>query len=706
MLQERLPRELYVAWRARKRSPASTRDVALRFTDDADAFVRCFAILIQAWSYCIERAFSIARDLLERAAPQLARCSSPYIQASAAVIRLHSHIELHDFPSPESLQALEAEVEALGEVELQINFHNVMGIRHIFSHDVDALKRHLNRALLLCRDHGFVDTQIPILLNLGIAQVQQKHYPEAIQTFQNCFAFDSLWDSPTHLGALHQMLGFVLTAVDDERGALENYKRAVDYRRESGSPAQLCHTLCSLAGSYILFEMFDEAARALEEVRHQLPDLHSHEILGNYLNTQLDLMWLADDAARIREMLRHPLDLDSLGDVQRFMVDLNRARLCRLAGDFTDARTQLAALQVPEPLPLLSRFQHQREVILVHTALGSPITGIAFEALLEIADAVEPLRLQKFCLERLGELLGDIGQYALAYRCVRRSHQLDRERIQRRLHGSADDQRALFELERFRSEARAANLKRQQMVQLNTSLHQANTQLSSINTRLKTLMDRAAHDLRSPLAVIRLSAELAKKELCHREPGITRHLQLILSAEKQLTGMLSEMMSQNTDQRAVLLKQIPCDIAPMLFAIVRSHSDHATRKAIGLDVMCAPGMSALGDPVAIREVVENLVVNALKYTQPGGAVRVTAAVDADADQVRIDVEDNGPGLSTEDQRNLFKRFQRLTPQPTGGEPSIGLGLYIVRQLVEQMGGQIHCTSTLGVGSRFTVRLPR
>lgn len=71
----------------------------------------------------------------------------------------------------------------------------------------------------------------------------------------------------------------------------------------------------------------------------------------------------------------------------------------------------------------------------------------------------------------------------------------------------------------------------------------------------------------------------------------------------------------------------------------------------------------------------------------------------------MEIEDEGPGLSEEDQAKLFQKFSRLTPQPTGGESSNGLGLWIVHRMAEVMGGEVSCRSRLGEGSTFSLRLP-
>jgi signal transduction histidine kinase len=109
------------------------------------------------------------------------------------------------------------------------------------------------------------------------------------------------------------------------------------------------------------------------------------------------------------------------------------------------------------------------------------------------------------------------------------------------------------------------------------------------------------------------------------------------------------------------------------------------------------------DRVAVGALLDNLLSNAVKYSEPGKRIHVT--VTQGPDEVACHVQDEGPGLSKEDQAQLFRRGVRLTPQPTGGEASSGFGLAIAKDLVEQLGGRIWCESALAHGARFSFSLP-
>jgi two-component system, sensor histidine kinase and response regulator len=112
---------------------------------------------------------------------------------------------------------------------------------------------------------------------------------------------------------------------------------------------------------------------------------------------------------------------------------------------------------------------------------------------------------------------------------------------------------------------------------------------------------------------------------------------------------------------------------------------------------------AIADATFMHEIVENLISNAIKYSPHGKfvVVRVMRTLHA----IRLEVQDEGEGISEEDMKKLFGKFVRLSARPTGGEHSTGLGLSIVKKMVEAMKGKVWCESELGKGAMFIVELP-
>ena len=110
----------------------------------------------------------------------------------------------------------------------------------------------------------------------------------------------------------------------------------------------------------------------------------------------------------------------------------------------------------------------------------------------------------------------------------------------------------------------------------------------------------------------------------------------------------------------------------------------------------------LADRRALSQILDNLLSNAVKFSPRGR--RIELAVRVDGDFVECVIRDQGPGFTAEDKKRMFRRYGRLSARPTGNEPSTGLGLSIVKKLVQDIGGELLCESQPGQGAAFVVRL--
>ncbi len=231
-------------------------------------------------------------------------------------------------------------------------------------------------------------------------------------------------------------------------------------------------------------------------------------------------------------------------------------------------------------------------------------------------------------------------------------------------------------------------------------------------SRMKTeLLGIVAHDLKNPLQSILGFALLVREKL---EPNSDAYLmiQTILNAAERIMRIIDGLLKTAAlEEGRIELNKTLYDISLLVEEVVSCNQMQAQNKHQTLSFQAEPNCMALVDADKMREVIDNLISNAIKYSPEGTTitVRVQHSKNDDAGgapSVLVSVRDEGQGLTEEDMKKLFGKFQRLSARPTAGESSTGLGLAIVKQLVELHGGKVWAESEgKNKGSIFCVKLP-
>ena len=252
------------------------------------------------------------------------------------------------------------------------------------------------------------------------------------------------------------------------------------------------------------------------------------------------------------------------------------------------------------------------------------------------------------------------------------------------------------------------------VAQRTRALMQANRRLSSQWLRLQRangfkneILGTVAHDLKNPLGVILGRTEMLTELISAGSPkeNVTAQVDHIRDATKRLTSMVDHLISDAmADAFDITIRREPVDVAALVAEVADANQPLAVNKQQTIAVSAPPNFVTMCDADRIREAIDNLVSNAIKYSPIGGRINVTVSHEGHNTVIRIG--DEGAGLSPEDLGRLFGRFQRLSAKPTAGESSTGLGLSIVKRIIDMHGGHVTAESAgPGQGSTFTVTLP-
>jgi signal transduction histidine kinase len=222
------------------------------------------------------------------------------------------------------------------------------------------------------------------------------------------------------------------------------------------------------------------------------------------------------------------------------------------------------------------------------------------------------------------------------------------------------------------------------------------------------ILGTVAHDIRNPLSVILGRAEMMKEFLNAPEISTDKmnvQLEHVRNAASRLSDMVDALINEAlADAMDITLRRESIDFVSLVREVLDANLPLADRKLQKIDIDSASPARVYSDPDRLREAVDNLVSNAIKYSPTGG--RIEVSVGEHEGQAVLRVRDNGPGLLPDDTRRLFGRFQRLSAKPTGGEASTGLGLSIAKKIVDLHHGEIFAESDgAGRGSTFVIQLP-
>ncbi len=233
-------------------------------------------------------------------------------------------------------------------------------------------------------------------------------------------------------------------------------------------------------------------------------------------------------------------------------------------------------------------------------------------------------------------------------------------------------------------------------------LQQAYAQLSELDRRKSEFIAIASHELRTPLTIILAYASFLQEQM---EDAAQEQVKMVVESANRLQTLIDNLTNLRyleTGQEPAQLS--PCDIKKLLTTVIPEFDALAASKGLGLQLRLPREMPTVRcDSQKVRVVVGNLVSNAIKFTPPGGQVRVGAT--RRGNEIHISVQDTGIGIPKEEHERIFQPFHQVEPVLTRNHSGMGLGLTIARGLVEQHGGRLWVESEPGRGSTFTFTLP-
>jgi len=221
----------------------------------------------------------------------------------------------------------------------------------------------------------------------------------------------------------------------------------------------------------------------------------------------------------------------------------------------------------------------------------------------------------------------------------------------------------------------------------------------------KEFVANVSHELKSPLTAIRSLTETLLEGALEDPANNRRFVQLIDEDAARLSRLIDDLLAlSQIESQAVPLALARVALKPLVESVIVSLRPTIAARRLSVDMQIAAGLNAHADPERLRQVLANLIDNAIKYNTDGGGLRIDAL--EESEELRMSVADTGMGIPPDDLPRIFERFYRVDKARSRELGGTGLGLSIVKHIVELHHGRVTVESRLGHGSTFTVILPR
>jgi len=619
-------------------------------------------------------------------------------------------------PKPINLDSLENTLQDIEDEKERWLTYTTLFKNAAFAEPLRAYQ-YAEEALLLAQSQGDDSLLAHSYANLGTSKVRMDEYDDAIEFYSKAIPYtQEARDNNLMIGIRINMGTAYFQMKNRERG-MAQLEDALGLIRDDTPGAYRIVIYNNLGATYEgdenfdgALEMYQEAAKLLQpnDVRRRALNLSNISQVYNALKKYEEAVQYAEEAVEIvsgtgfKEQL-----VTSYRNMADALGNLGRTAEASRAIDSMMFHAVNAGIPTTMQVALVGKSQHLEKVGRYKEALDT------YQQYVQYKDSVSVANQE----EKIAELQVkmDVQEKEAAATLATTEAEVERQKRLR--------QRNLLWLLGIglgvlviaatilviglvvRSRANSQLRERNEIIaQKNDLLQRQKSALEDLNREKDGLIGIVAHDLKSPL-----NKSLALMEMIETSgklnPAQQRAADMIKKSNADGTLLIRDLLELNSIEMAEVDQELsPVEAREFLQEMAATFAAEADRKKIELEMMVPKDrLEFQTHRLSLGRILENLISNALKFSPAGTSIKVEAL--EKAGQLELAVRDQGPGISSEDQQKLFKKFQRLSAKPTGGESSTGLGLAITKSLVEKLGGFIRVESELGKGTSFVVSLP-
>lgn len=555
------------------------------------------------------------------------------------------------------------------------------------------------------------------LLNIGIARRYQADYEAALSALLKALPIFQVIEDLQGRAAVLNWVGNVYFRMGNYPHALDYYLKSSVISEELQDVQQSASCLTNIGrvyyglGDYKNSLLFHKRSLALREAMGDQQERamviwdisRTYYGMGEYDNALAYCRQSLDIRRKINDRRGMAASLHVLGDIYEKMGDHYRALL--------NYHRSLVVVQAVDEK--YGEAMTNSRIGALYTALHKPDQALPFlEHALTVARQIKAHEAEYETHRMLSELYRYLGDHQKALEHFEMFYALKEEVTDKQNQQMLQNLQRGYEIEKAQREAEIYRLKNveladalQEVQILNENLAHVNFHLEALNREKNEFLGIVAHDLQNPLAGISMTASLVKTYVEKMDPDdVRQHMEKVEKTIDRMKEIIVNLLDINAIESGTLhLHPEMIDLAAVSLSILSDYIPRARAKNIEILYEAASSVSAWADRQATMQILDNLISNAVKYSPFRS--RIWVSVSPCDRGARVEVRDEGPGLTPEDMKGVFGKFARLSAKPTGGEDSTGLGLSIVKKLVEAMHGSVHCISVPGEGATFIAELP-
>jgi len=536
---------------------------------------------------------------------------------------------------------------------------------------------HAEYSLILAEQKQSKELQGKALSSIGIVHELLSDYPKALEYYSKALALYEEIGNKSGIASNLGNCGIVYELLSDYSKALEYYGKAHDLNEELGIKDGIASMLGNCGNVYTVLSDYPKALEYYGKALDLYEELSLKSgIAINLCNCGIVYQNLLDYPKALDHYSQSLALFEELGSKDGIASNLCNCGIVYAKKEFEGYDPVKAEEYMLKSLAVFKEIGAKSSLFEIHQGLA------------ELYEEQERWKEHSFHYKRYHELKEEVQ----SEEAKKKAEQLDYERK------TAEREKQLA-IERALNEQRERVIG--ELTLLNASLEEANREKNEV-------IGIVAHDLKNPLTGILLTAENIRRysEQLSRHDIVVQVQKIASTADRMKTIVMNLLDIQRIESDGFRLDIAPISVKAVFEECIAEYVAQASAKNISIKASISPKECIiLADSTAVQEVMDNLLSNAVKFS-PSGSQIFAELTDIPDDFVRISIKDQGPGLTNDDLAKVFGKFMRLSAKPTGGEHSTGLGLSIVKKLVETMGGRIRCESTAGEGAAFIVEFQR